>query len=248
MRAVLALRPILETRFEFRDFLKAFSLSISLYLAILGLLFLMPGSDVFLVNLHSSLIFLITYLIQFVVLFFPLWIFVIEKYTATLKDFGLVEVNKKKLLKTVGLSYLIYLGITFFIQAILLAFNVELPGYATQESYLPFFGADVLGIIVALIVVGFVAPFIEEILFRGFIFRVFIKTWPYWMGNILSAGLFALIHLQFQTFIPLFILGLLLNYTYQKTGSIWTSIVFHSMNNLLAFAVQVYISYNGTMF
>lgn len=248
MRGVLAHRPILETRFEFRDFLKVFALAILLYLTFGGLLFLMPGADVFLVNLHPSLIFLTTYLIQFVVLFFPLWVFVIGKYTATLKDFGLVKVDKKKMLKTVGLSYLIYLGVSLLIQAILLALNVELPGYATQESYLPFFGTDALGIIVALIVVGFIAPFIEEILFRGFIFRVFIKTWPYWMGNILSAGLFALIHLQFQTFIPLFILGLLLNYTYQKTGSIWTSIAFHSMNNLLAFAVQVYISYNGTMF
>jgi uncharacterized protein len=245
MRALLAHFVILETRFEFRDFLKVFTLAILLYTVFAGILFNLYAEDLVFTSAHPSITFSIVYLIQFVVFFFPLWIFVIEKYGATSEDFGLVKVKLKTLLKTVGFSYLAYLGITALIQAILLALDFELPGYGAQESYLPLFGTDVFGITFALLVVGFLAPFIEEILFRGFIYRVFIKKWPLWMGTVLSAGLFALVHLQFQTFIPLFILGLILNHIYQKTGSIWTSIAFHSMNNLLAFAVQIYISYNG---
>ena len=166
----------------------------------------------------------------------------VGKYNATFEDLGFKKVKISELLKVVFTAYIVYLLITYSLSLILNATGVSVPGYQDQESYIPLFGKDLMGYAVGFLLVGVLAPFIEEILFRGFIYRVFIKTWPLWFGSILSAALFALIHVQFQTFIPLFILGLLLNYSYNKTGSLWTSIVLHSMNNILAFAIEVYFS------
>ena len=65
-----------------------------------------------------------------------------------------------------------------------------------------------------------------------------------WLASILTAVLFALIHFQLQTFIPLFFLGLILNYAYQRTGSVWTAVVFHSLNNTIAFSLEVYLYFH----
>lgn len=232
----------METRFEFKDFLKVFGLAIFLFIFFVGLLKVTPGAGTFLSTLHPSISFLIEYLLQFVILFCPLWIFVVGKYNASLEDLGFKRVRLLQLIKTVSACYVGYLVFAYLLTLILSETGLSLPGYENQESYIPLFGDDLRGYIVGFVLVGIIAPFAEEILFRGFIYRVFIKTWPIWLGSILSAALFALIHIQFQTFIPLFVLGLLLNYSYRKTGSIWTPIALHSLNNILAFSVEVYLS------
>ncbi len=217
-------------------------MAIVLYVFFAGILSFTPGIEGFLSTLHPSIAFLIQYLLQFVILFCPLWLFVVGKYNPTLEDFGFKSISLKKLMKTVLLAYLGYLLLSMGLSWILSLTDSSLPGYESQESYLPLFGMDFAGLAVGFLLVGVLAPILEEILFRGFVYRIFVKTWPLWMGSILSAALFALIHVQFQTFIPLFVLGLLLNYTYQKTGSLWAPIAFHSLNNILAFAVEVYLS------
>lgn len=232
----------METRFEFRDFLKVFSLAILLFIFFAGILNSTPGIEGFFSTLHPSISFSIEYLLQFVILFCPLWIFVVGKYNATPEDFGFKKIKFTKVVKTVVFAYIFYLIFTYCLSLILSATGTGLPGYQSQESYIPLFGNDLRGYVVGFLLVGVLAPFLEEILFRGFVYRIFIKTWPLWFGSILSAALFALIHVQFQTFIPLFILGLLLNHSYQKTDSIWTPIALHSLNNILAFGIEVYLS------
>lgn len=232
----------METRFEFKDFLKVFGLAIFLFIFFVGLLKVTPGSGTFLSTLHPSVSFLIEYLLQFVILFCPLWIFVVGKYNASLEDLGFKKVKLSQLIKTVLACYVGYLVFAYLLTLVLSETGLRIPGYENQESYIPLFGDDLRGYVVGFVLVGVIAPFAEEILFRGFIYRVFIKTWPIWLGSILSAALFALIHIQFQTFIPLFVLGLLLNYSYRKTDSIWTPIALHSLNNILAFSVEVYLS------
>lgn len=234
----------MESRFELRDFLKVFSLALILYVFFEGVLSFTPGIEEVLDTLHPSISFLVTYLFLFVIMFCPLWLFVVEKYNASFEDFGLKKVGLGKLLKTVFLSYGGYLVLMFLLGIILTATDFKLPGYEAQNSYLPLFGEDALGLLIGFLWVGGIAPFLEEIFFRGFIFKVFIKTWPLWLGSVLSAALFALVHMQLQNILPLFILGLLLNYNYQKTNSLWTSIAFHSLNNICAFSLQVFLGFN----
>lgn len=234
----------METRFEFRDFLKVFSLALILFLVFAGILSRTPGIEQFLSTLHPSISFLVEYLVQFVILFCPLWIFVVGKYNATPEDFGFKKVAPGKVLKTVLFYYAAYLVFTVLLSSVLGATGLSVPGYESQESYIPLFGSDLAGLVIGFVLVGVLAPVLEEVLFRGFVYRVFVKIWPVWLGSILSAVLFAMIHMQFQSFIPLFILGLLLNRCYEKNDSLWTSIAFHGFNNILAFAVEVYLSFH----
>ncbi|MFA5793300.1 MAG: type II CAAX endopeptidase family protein [Candidatus Gracilibacteria bacterium] len=232
------------TRFTLRDFLKVLALGILLYALFSGIFLFFPGAGRAIGGMHPTAQFVIEYLIQSLILFFPLWIFVVLKYSATTADFGLQKVSILKLIKTVSLAYLFYIVVSLIISEILLSNSLSLPGYGEQESYMPIFGYDTLGITVGMIFVVIIAPFLEELFFRGFVYRVFTKTWPVWMASILTAFLFASIHFQFQTFLPLFFLGLLLNYVYQKTGSIWTAIAFHSFNNALAFSLDLYLYFH----
>ncbi len=75
----------------------------------------------------------------------------------------------------------------------------------------------------------------EEFLFRGALQPMFAN----WSGNIhmgiwLSAILFSAIHFQFFGFIPRVLLGAGFGYLVVASGSIWTAIACHFINNAIA--------------
>lgn len=203
-----------------------------------------PQAATALDGFHPTVAFLIQYLIQFAILFFPLWVFVVDKYNLSLADLGFKKVGIGQVIKTVLLCYGFYLVVSMAIAAFLSYTGLRLPGFEEQDSYLPLFGYDAFGLSIAFVVVAIMAPLLEELFFRGFIYRTFKKTWPVWLASILTAVVFALVHFQFQTFLPLFFLGLILNYAYQRTGSLWTSVAFHSLNNTIAFAFDIYLYFH----
>ncbi len=234
----------METRFEFKDFAKVFAFGILLYAGVFGTIAYFPGFYKWIDGLHPALGFSISYLIQIFIIFFPLSILVIRKYGATLADFGLVKVSFWRWLFTIIGTYIFYIVISLGISTFLYTTETELPGYQAQDSHIPLFGIDTLGLSLAPFFIVLLAPFLEEIFFRGFVYRIFTKTWPIWFASITSALFFALFHFEFKSFIPLFILGILLNFTYQRTQSLWTSFGFHAMNNAIAFAFELYLYYN----
>jgi len=71
----------------------------------------------------------------------------------------------------------------------------------------------------------------EEMLFRGFLFNLLKTRLGVWPGILLSSLVFAAVHGYFIGFLPVFLLGMALAFTYQRTGSLWTSIFFHATNN-----------------
>ncbi len=216
-----------------------FAFSIALYGVFLTFFSFIPGAAELLESLHPSMAFLIHYTIQFVILGFPLWLFVVQKHNASLEDFGFRRIGFGSLLLNVLLAYAAYFLFSVFLAWLFYVSGLTVPGYEAQDSYLPLFGTDPFGLAMAFFFIVGVAPFVEEFFFRGFIYRIFTKTWPVWLGSVFTAALFALIHFQFQSFIPLFILGLVLNATYQRTQSLWTPIAFHMLNNLVAFGVEL---------
>lgn len=234
----------METRFEFKDFAKVFGLGIFMYASLVLLFSLFPQAVAVMESWHPTLTFAIQYSAQLLILFFPLWFFVIRKYQANSSDFGFAKVGLGKFISTVFGSYIFYFALTFIISAILYKEQVDLPGYQAQESHLPLFGTDTIGMFGALFFIVLVAPILEEIFFRGFVYRILAKTWSVGFGSLLSALLFALFHFEFQSFIPLLLLGLLLNYNYQRTSSLWTSIGFHALNNGVALGMEIWM-YNN---
>lgn len=79
------------------------------------------------------------------------------------------------------------------------------------------------------------APVGEELLFRGLIFGWLKARWGTWAGAFFSALLFAAVHLSLSTFGPLFVMGLVLAYVYERTGSIYFSMLFHAIFNGVTF-------------
>ena len=79
-----------------------------------------------------------------------------------------------------------------------------------------------------------IAPFAEELFFRGFMFAGLSGRWgPIWAA-MLSSLLFMAAHLEPLRFPPLFVLGLLLAWLYHRTRALWASIFVHLLNNALA--------------
>lgn len=76
----------------------------------------------------------------------------------------------------------------------------------------------------------------EELMFRGFLVR-FFERGKFWPPIIISALLFAIFHLDPFRFLPVFILGILLGYLSSRSGSIFNSMLSHTINNSLALVI-----------
>ncbi len=86
-----------------------------------------------------------------------------------------------------------------------------------------------------------VAPIAEEILFRGLLYkglRIFLGVPG---ASLLSALIFTLMHGLPTARLPIFILGIILNHLYERTGSLIPGITLHAVNNALATAVLVMV-------
>lgn len=85
-----------------------------------------------------------------------------------------------------------------------------------------------------------VAPVVEEILFRGLLHNALrARLGP--GAIVVSSGLFAAIHLYVINFLPVFALGLLLAWLYERRGSLWAPIVAHAFaNGMVALAYVAY--------
>ena len=80
-----------------------------------------------------------------------------------------------------------------------------------------------------------VTPIGEELLFRGFLFRGWLRTpRDVWPVIVLSALLFALIHVQYDWYVTgqVFVFGLLLGWMRWATGSTLLTILLHALINL----------------
>jgi membrane protease YdiL (CAAX protease family) len=94
------------------------------------------------------------------------------------------------------------------------------------------------------------APFAEEVLFRGVVFRVLRQLANGWWAAPVSAALFALAHLPYWAISGeksgaalalalglMFAYGLLFAALFQCSKSLWAPLVCHTLNNLLTVAL-----------
>ncbi len=77
----------------------------------------------------------------------------------------------------------------------------------------------------------FIAPFVEELLFRGIIFRLLKENYSLPLSVVVSSLLFAGVHFNYSDLDFLFIYGVIFCLVYFKTKSLWAPIVLHIMIN-----------------
>jgi membrane protease YdiL (CAAX protease family) len=83
-----------------------------------------------------------------------------------------------------------------------------------------------------LVEIGLLTAIAEEFLFRGCVQGIF-TNWtksPHW-GIWIAAILFSAFHMQFFGFLPRMLLGVFFGYFVYYSGSIWTSVLGHFINN-----------------
>ena len=79
-------------------------------------------------------------------------------------------------------------------------------------------------------------PIFEELIFRGFILHFFSERFPFWIAAVLTSFFFGIAHTySLGVMVITFFMGLLMAILCKKTKSILPAMLFHIINNTLAF-------------
>ena len=103
---------------------------------------------------------------------------------------------------------------------------------ATQSSIEQMINTDKFGVLLLnLFIIALIPAVGEELTFRGVLQQSLTRRMNPHLAIILSAAIFSFIHFQFYGFLPRMFLGILLGYMFYISGSLWTSILMHFVNN-----------------
>ncbi len=135
-------------------------------------------------------------------------------------------------------------GYVILTASISLLFKLAFPGIDLgQEQAIAFKKAvGPLEQVFAAVALLVIAPVSEELIFRGFVFRGFRKQFGFLSAAVVSSIFFGLVHGQINVALDTFALGLMLCFLYEKTQSIWPSIILHSLKNGIAFYLLFFTS------
>jgi membrane protease YdiL (CAAX protease family) len=87
----------------------------------------------------------------------------------------------------------------------------------------------------SLIALVLLPAFIEELVFRGFLFPAFARRFGWVGGALIASVLFGIAHWQPNVIAYTVLIGLVLCLLYRQLGSIWPGILLHMLNNYIAF-------------
>lgn len=103
----------------------------------------------------------------------------------------------------------------------------------------------VWGLLVNLLFIALIPAIGEELTFRGMLQQALHRGCKNaHVAVFLSAFIFSFVHFQFYGFLPRLFLGLILGYLFYYSGSLWTSILMHFVNNGAA-VVVAYLEHKG---
>lgn len=105
------------------------------------------------------------------------------------------------------------------------------------DGWLPLLGFTLLAVVLA--------PVVEELVFRGCVYRFLKGRLRRNLAFLLSAFCFALLHGNLASFLPLLFLGIALAVTYEVTGNIRVPIVIHGCFNAHQLALIVLQSFSS---
>lgn len=174
----------------------------------------------------------------------PLW-FAVFKPRRLARQQGLLEPGWREGLGALGLrsfrfaqgvqafvlGALAILAASFLYSAITQALN--LPSQTNVDELLQRAATQPWTTLATLIVAVVVAPFCEEVFFRGYFFqglRLRIAVWP---AVVLSAVVFGLAHGDPGSLVLLIVIGAVLAVARWRTRSLWPSVALHILNNSL---------------
>jgi membrane protease YdiL (CAAX protease family) len=131
------------------------------------------------------------------------------------------------------------LVIYFLLSGILLVIASHIPAFNPNQTQNTGFSQLVTSsqYVLAFITLVVIAPFSEEILFRGFLFGRLRKIVPLWLAILLTSALFGFLHGEWNVGLDTFSLSVVLCLLRVYTGSIWSSIMLHMIKNAIAYYI-----------
>jgi len=152
---------------------------------------------------------------------------------ASAADLGLRR-PRGRFVRATGIAYLGY-----FVCALLIAALLQ----PEQEDVTRELGVDegALGVVAAGALIIGVAPFTEEVFFRGFMFAGMRRALPFAAAALIPSVIWGLFHFTgsgtWGVVVQLSVFGLWLSWLYERTGSLWPPVAVHAFNNAIAFAI-----------
>ena len=153
---------------------------------------------------------------------------------------GLVYlVNHFRLIESLGLSRPTIAQIQFFIVASLACLTIAGLLYLVQPAWfvyvrLPEWLDGVSGFILMVCL----APVVEEMIFRGLLYRMLREQWGIWVSVTVSAVFFSLLH-HGMVISPQFVGGIIFALAYEWSRSLWVSIGLHMGANGAVYILSV---------
>ena len=137
------------------------------------------------------------------------------------------------LLPVIWIATLVWSQLLFALEAVGLV-----DGLAPQVLVTLFAGGGHPVAILLLVVLAVVlAPLVEELIFRGCVYRFLKSKAPLLPAQILSGAVFAMLHANLLSFVPLLLVGVLLARIYEKSGNLWVAIWFHAFFNAFSLSI-----------
>lgn len=160
-------------------------------------------------------------------------------YFAFIRKFDNIKalgIDFKNFFYNIKFSAIRYIATLPFIAASLLVtiYLSKFFGYETkpQEVLKIFLKEDnIFFLIYMTVFTSFVGPVVEELFFRGFLYPALKKNIGVFWSIFLTSLFFSFLHGNIAAFLPILILGILLVYVYERTGSIISSITVHVIHN-----------------
>lgn len=171
-------------------------------------------------------------------LFFGILILGILRRKINQNNLGFLNVGKGLLIKSAAIA-LLMMPIIGLIAA-LIQWILGRPIYNPQ---LEFIVPDKFSLVTAgamLLVTGFIVPVAEELYFRAVLYQALRKHFGVWIGALISSLIFGALHGEISIAGATFVMGLVLVYFFEISGSIWPSVLIHVLNNSLKL-VAIYI-------
>lgn len=161
--------------------------------------------------------------------FYGFWMYFIFKKV----DFKYDE-EKEITFRLILPVFIIFIGFYFFTKPFFYIYQYLKEGNGTFSNYHQKTWSDLENHYSIVYVLGLIiiAPVIEELFFRRFLFAKLLEKYNFWISIIVSSWLFSAIHLpHYNNVLPTFALGLLSGFIYYKTKKIIYSILLHFLLN-----------------
>lgn len=115
------------------------------------------------------------------------------------------------------------------------------PEVGMQDSILAFRASkDPMAKALLIVAAVIIAPLVEEMMFRGFIYGVVKRFTDGFFAAVCSAMLFAVVHYHVGSMFPLMLLALILCAVYEMTGSLLVPMIMHGFFNATSILVMLF--------